>query len=263
MCHSEGCQNLVRNKGRLICYHTTGPEGFYVRRNQMDFSDVCRNEGDVCSFQMLPSGSVVRGCAPKNAGGEGLILCSSHRCNWQIGGIYCFTCQATDPNCVFSQHEGPLEMCAPPSMGCFTRIFDDSSVQRGCAKVRDNTTLGSRYVFCDDASLCNKATTKSHSCHILQLNVAFRPPRPVPPAYWKTPTQTGWMFESCPDVNGFPACYMRVTHKTIVYGCTADLANYELVGYQRASQVPAINLCDGHYCNSLPDIKDPRRRNSG
>lgn len=176
-----------------------------------------------------------------------------------MGGIYCFSCQPTDPNCVFSQHEGPFEMCSPPHLGCYTRTFKDNSVQRGCAKVlADNTTLGSSYVFCNHSSLCNGESTKSHSCHLLQLNVAFRPPTPIPAEYWSRPTQQGWMFESCPDVEGLPACYVQVNGKHLIYGCTRDLTDYRLVTYQRGSLIYTLNLCDGHYCNLLPDVKDPR-----
>lgn len=260
VCHSDLCTFLIEQKQRLTCYHTEGIDGVYVRRHQMDYMDICGSDGDFCSFQLKADGSVKRGCAANTtAQVDGLQLCSTDLCNRQLGGIYCFKCQPTDPNCVFSQHEGPFALCRPPEhRGCYTRVFADSSVERGCGAVTwDNTTLGSVYHFCDGASLCNGETTKSHSCHFLQLNVAFRPLTPVPHEHWQRPTHTGWMFESCPDSEGLPACYMKTGYKVLTYGCTRDLTDYDLVTYQRGSLFFALNFCDGHYCNLLPESKDP------
>lgn len=261
ICRSKDCQTLIKQEKRLVCYHTQGPEGFYVRLGQVDYMDMCPDEGDMCSMEINKDGIITRGCASGVRVAERQLLCYSHLCNRQLAGIYCYTCQRTDPNCVFSQHEGPFEMCLPPHLGCFTRTFEDNSVERGCAMERTDTqTLSSTYHFCDHAGLCNAESTKRHSCNFLQLNVAFRPPTHVPDEFWQWPTEMGWMFESCRDVASLPACYLKVSNKHRVYGCTSDLADYELTSYQTGSLFLDLNFCDGHYCNLLPDIKDPRRR---
>lgn len=261
LCRGEDCQYNIIVEKRLVCYHTTGPEGYYIRKWQVDHQDMCANPGDLCSFQAFRNGTVLRGCANSKTTDRTIQLCSTNLCNRQIAGIYCFTCQPTDPNCVFSQHDGPIELCPPIHLGCFTRILKDSSVQRGCARTAfDNSTLESTYIFCNSSNLCNGKTTKSHSCNLLQLNVAFRPHTPVPDEYWLKPTDDGWMFEACEDVDGLPACYMKYDQKLLEYGCTKDLSYYGLVKYTRGAIVADLNFCDGHYCNALPDAKSPRQR---
>lgn len=263
ICHSEHCTTSIQNKERRVCYHTTGINGVYIRHNQVDFMDICGTKGDLCSFQLHSDGSVTRGCAPSNTPQvDGLKLCNTDLCNKQMGGIYCYTCMPTDPNCVFSQHEGPFKLCRPPEhLGCFTRIFADSSVERGCAsKTSDDTIIGATYTFCNGASLCNEETTKYHSCNYLQLNVAFAPTSNVPDKYWQKPTQMGWAFEGCTDVEGLPPCFMRRDTKVLTYGCTRDVVEYDLVTYMRGSNLRNLNFCDGHYCNVLPDAMDPRLR---
>lgn len=263
ICHSDLCTDLIAAKKRSVCYHTTGVHGVYIRHNQVDFMDMCVEVAHICSFQLHSDGSVTRGCAHKDTPQvDGLQLCDKDLCNRQMGGIYCYTCMPTDPNCVFSQHEGPFELCRPPKhLGCFTLIYSDSSVERGCAsKTSDNTTIGGTYIFCNEASLCNEETTKHHACHYLQLNVAFEPTSFVPAEFWQKPTQLGWAFEGCRDMQGLPPCYMKHDTRVRTYGCTRDLIAYDLVTYMRGTNIHNLNFCDGHYCNVLPDAMDPRSR---
>lgn len=243
-------------KNHLTCYNSTGPEGYYIRYNQMDHMDVCEKKEQVCGFKLGENGEVIRGCMSPDE--KNAQLCSTDKCNRQLAGIYCFTCQTTDPNCVFSQHEGPFEMCLHPHKGCYTRIYKDNSVERGCALREDEkVTPGDQYIFCNYSGLCNGVTTKYHSCNFLQLNLNFTPKASIPDEYWQKPKQQGWLFESCADVEGFPACYLYSGKKYLEYGCTKDLTDYTLVNYQRGSNLFQIALCDGHYCNHLPELKDP------
>lgn len=261
ICHSYKCGHVVKDQNHLVCYHTSGPEGVYIRRGQLDFADMCTERNELCSFQVLPDNTVKRGCALPAAEADGVILCDTHLCNTFIAGLYCYTCQATDPNCVFSQHEGPFEMCPPPALGCFTRIFVDNSVQRGCAYTKsDDSSLSSVFEFCDTSSLCNGKSMRSHSCHFLQVGMSFQPPVNIPQKYLRDSTQTGWLFESCVDEMGLPACYLKVDIKNLTYGCTADLSTYELVSYKRGMLLPSMIFCDGHYCNEQPERKDWKKK---
>lgn len=258
ICHYDKCNGY----DRLACYSTNGTDSLYIRRGQVDKMDTCARE-EVCSFRVF-EGNVTRGCRSMGIGPPrpGETICNATLCNRQIASIYCFTCQVTDPNCVFSQHDGPFELCLLGTIGCFTRIFKDNSVSRGCAQTRNdpNNSTAYEFVFCAHSNLCNGQTTKFHSCNFLQLNLAFLPNIEVPQEYWEKPQQQGWAFESCPDSEGLPACYMKSDFRELTYGCTNDLADYDLVSYQRGSLFPKFTFCDGHYCNTLPDIKDPKKR---
>lgn len=260
ICRSEGCSHDELHE-RLACYHTTGVKGLYIRRHQVDYMDLCLNPEEKCFFKMDNKGVVTRGCIDGGTKETGVELCGDHLCNRQMAAIYCFTCQTTDPNCVFSQHEGPFELCPPPNIGCYTRIYKDNSVERGCAKERNqNVTAGDSFIFCNEGGLCNGKTTKYHSCNHLQLNLNFGPNIPVPQEYWQKTQEQGWLFESCPDTEGLPPCYLKNEYKMLIYGCTRDLTDYELVTYERGSMIPELNLCGGHYCNALPELKDPKWR---
>lgn len=241
-----------------MCYHTTGPEGWYVRKNQIDYVELCRNAGDMCYTQWNADLTVTRGCGTAKARSVSRIVCKGNLCNTKPATRYCFTCLRSDPNCVFSQLNGPFELCPLATTSCYTRIFRDNSVERGCSVV-NMTIEDSECITCDDRNLCNGETTKHHSCHMLQLNVDFKPLTWVPDAYWKWPTEQGWMFESCPDVEGLPACYAMVSFRRLRYGCTSDLAMYGLLAYKTGSIIEDMNFCDGHYCNFLPYVKHDRR----
>lgn len=219
--------------------------------------EVCATSEEVCGFKIESDGQVVRGCMSPTV--TDAKLCATDKCNRQIAGIYCFTCQTTDPNCVFSQHEGPFELCLLPNNGCYTRISEDNTAERGCANSGDVPTMatGEQYIFCNHSGLCNGATTKYHSCNFLQLNLGFGPSVEVPKEYWRKSKQQGWLFESCPDVEGLPACYLLSDFKLLTYGCTRDLTDYQLVSYQRGLIIGSYIFCDGHYCNALPELKDP------
>lgn len=71
---------------------------------------------------------------------------------------------------------------------------------------------------------------------------------------WKFPTNQGWLFESCPDVLGLPTCYLHMTYWRIDFGCVSELTHYHLTHYQRGHIYGSLNLCDGHYCNMVPDL---------
>lgn len=253
-CDSDHCNEAAAGQDAAnYCFKVAGERALYIRREQTGFMALCEAGG--CSTSIDSSGLVSRGCAAdKNADS---IVCKGFLCNRQIAGITCFTCQPTDPNCVFSQHEGPFETCPPQYKGCYTKILGDSSVERGCALERTpNTTIndGSVYIFCDESNVCNRHSTIKHSCHCYQLNVDLKPNRTMKRGLWRIQTRQGWLFETCPDIDGLPACYVHTSYMRINFGCVKDLNNYQLVNYHRGDLIDSLNLCDGHYCNYLPDV---------
>lgn len=250
ICRSDLC-NSQENMKRLFCYHTKGPEGFYIRKQQVDFMDMCEANQEYC-ITTIEDGTVTRGCGTGNEPNS--KKCKGNLCNRHVGGIYCYSCKTGDPNCEFSQREGPFEFCTPPNIGCYTRILGDSSVERGCAvSPFDNTTIDQTYIFCNEINLCNRKSTKFHSCHNYEMNLSYRPTFSVDTHLLHIKTQQGWLFETCVDEDGLPACYTMTTKDLITFGCTNEISLLKFMIYRRGIIIGNnIVLCDGHYCNYMP-----------
>lgn len=241
---------------RLYCYHTTGPEGYYIRHEQLDYMDMCA-KGQTQCVTIIDKEHVWRGCAngtePATA-----IKCTGNLCNTVRAATYCFNCTISDPNCVFSQGDGrQFAFCGPQFLGCYTRIYGDGSVTRGCALKKEDPILDTVYNFCDDVKLCNDKTTKMHSCHLYNALIYDMPQLPsFVKRQWVT--REGIAFETCPDEFGLPACYTRTYmirrqayHQS---GCTNEISVAAFIHFRRGfgdTQSDTI-MCDGHYCNQLP-----------
>lgn len=169
-CSSDFC-NTKGNMTRRYCYKTTGDEGLYIRKNQLDFMEMCPKKETHCYTAISADGKVRRDCG-KGDGQKNAVVCQTHLCNRQPAAIYCFVCPTADPNCVFSQStEARVIHCRRPEfVGCYSRISGDGSVERGCAKTRTEDRLDSTYLFCDNRMLCNGKSTKWHSCYLYKVS---------------------------------------------------------------------------------------------
>lgn len=256
LCRSHLC-NTPGNMTRLYCYHTSGSDGYYVRREQVDFMDMC-GEGVSHCVTIIDKDQVWRGCANGSEPATAL-KCQGNLCNSQRAATYCYKCTISDPNCVFSQGDGrQFEFCGFTQLGCYTRIYGDGSVTRGCASKRHHEILDTVYIYCDEVMLCNGKTTKMHSCHMYTALIYNRPQLPAfVPRQWLT--REGWAYETCPDEWGLPACYTRtfLFRKQAYHqsGCTSEISIAAFLHYRRGfgdTQSDGTTMCDGHYCNQLP-----------
>lgn len=255
ICRSHLC-NTEANLKRLFCYHTNGPEGYYIRREQLEFMDMCA-EGVTSCATVIEGDQVWRGCA-NSSQPSSTSYCTGHMCNNKSWGTYCYKCSISDPNCVFSQGNGrQFEFCPAPLLGCYTRTYGDGSVERGCAAKREDPVLDTTYLFCDEQMLCNGLSTKRHSCHLFQ-GLTYKMPQL--PAFVRRPwvTEQGVAFETCRDELGLPACFTWVFISDMkaysFCGCTNEITLASFLNYRRGygSLAQWIVLCDGHYCNRLP-----------
>lgn len=265
LCRSDLC-NTRDNYTSLFCYHT--PPGDYhsmhIRKDQLDFMDMCEGKHKYCiTIIDEAKKTVMRGCGDGTE--KGALRCQGHLCNNQSMLTYCFTCNLGDPNCVFSQgKDSHWSECEFSNVGCFTRIYGDGSVERGCTKNKTDTVLDTTYWYCDNKILCNGLSTKRHSCNMFNGGLYDKPQTPD---FLKDPwaTRNGFFFASCPDNLNLPACYtrtyMEVVNKNVSKyrlqsGCTKDITELQFLEYDRSTTRSMLEfgttLCDGHYCNKLP-----------